>query len=264
MEKIIINENLIQYRIIESMDRVTYFTSAFLYHENGKGVLIDSGYRRMGQFILEDLQRSNVKLEYIIVTHYHKDHAEGSTVFSEIPIIASDAYSKTLERLKKVSDFVYETPKILVEDFISITINTSKVEIYKTPGHTNCGLTVCINDVYLYVSDNLLEDIDNKIIIPYLDLNADPVEHLELLEKYKEIQYDVLLLTHGLVKKYPNKSLEIDERVFYLDQFIKSDYQAELSECLLKDISNYSMTSIHKLNQRNARKKRVSSANQNN
>lgn len=262
MKKIIINKNLTQYQIIESMDRVTYYTSAFLYHTKEQGILIDTGYRRMGEFILEDLKKSGIKLKYIVVTHYHRDHAEGSTIFDNIPIIASIDYSDYFNKCCNSSAYVYNVPDILIESKSVFQLDTLIIEIFKTPGHTKCGLSVILNHEYLYVSDNLLEDIDNKIIVPYLDIDSDPIEHLELLSNYRDLLFKHLLLTHGPIKYKPNMEYELNERIFYLKKIIESDFNIDISDCLLRNIENYSMTSIHKINMRNAKKRRVSTANQ--
>jgi len=254
MEKIIITENLTQYRLIEALDRVSYYTSAFLYHNKGQGVLIDSGYRRLGKFIKKDLDQSNIVLKAIVITHYHKDHAEGSTVFKNVPIIASDLYEDTFMKCQNVTTYELVIPNILVEDKYLINIDTSRIEIFKTPGHTNCGLSVLINNDYLYVSDNLLEDINNKIIVPYLDVSSNPYEHYKTIYEYQYLQFKTLLLTHGQVKSNRNLKSEFGERLFYLENFIKSEFTKDIDECLQNDPENYSMTAIHKINVRNAKK----------
>lgn len=254
MEKIIINENLTQYRLIEALDRVSYYTSAFLYHHKGQGVLIDSGYSRLGQFIKKDLEHSKIILKGIVITHYHKDHAEGSTAFKGIPIIASDQYEATFYKCQNVCTQQLKVPDVLIEDNYFITLDTSRIEIFKTPGHTKCGLSVLINNEYLYVSDNLLEDINNKIIVPYLDISSNPYDHYKTIFNYQYLKFHTLLLTHGPVKQSPNLEYEFGERLFYLESFTKSEFTKNIDECLLSNTENYSMTAIHKINIRNAKK----------
>ncbi|MBI9012084.1 MAG: MBL fold metallo-hydrolase [Clostridiales bacterium] len=254
MEKIIISSNLTQYRLIETLDRVTYYTSSFLYHHKGQGVLIDSGYGRLGQFIKDDLEQSKIILNAIVITHYHKDHAEGSTVFNEIPIIASDQYEDTFYKCQNVCTQQLKIPNVLVKDKYFLTVDTSRIEIFKTPGHTKCGLSVLINNEYLYVSDNLLEDINNKIIVPYLDASSNPYDHYKTIYNYQNLKFHTLLLTHGPIKENVNLTHEFGERLFYLETFIKSKFSCNIEDCLLTNIENYSMTAIHKINVRNAKK----------
>lgn len=253
MEKIIINENLIQYRIIEKLDRVSYYTSAFLFHKEGEGILIDSGYYDMGQQIYNDIKEMNIDLKYIILTHYHKDHAQGAIVF-DTPIIASSEYKVNFDKGNATSKHQYGKPTIEVDDYIELSINTSTIEIYATPGHTPCGLSVFIDKAFLFVSDNLLEDLENKIIIPYLDVTANPYDQYKTILLYDELNPKHLLLTHGPVKLSPDLNYELSERLYYLEQFIKSDFEASLKECLIENVENYSMTAIHKINRRNAKK----------
>ena len=256
MEKVIINENLIQYRIVEKMDRVTYYTSAYLYHSNNEGILIDSGYYEMGEYIKKDIASMKIDLKYIIISHYHNDHAQGSIVF-DTPIIASDQYKMNYMKCNSSSKYNYREPDIKVHDYLQIDFDTSSIEIYKTPGHTPCGISVLINKEYLYVSDNLLEDINRKIIIPYLDVTADPYDHYKTMLLYDELSPKHLLFTHGPVKLFADLNYEFSERLYYLEKFINSNFDIELTDCLIGNVEDYSMTAIHKLNKRNA-KKRVS------
>ncbi|MCH4888887.1 MBL fold metallo-hydrolase [Acidaminobacter sp. JC074] len=253
MEKNIINENTIQYRILEKLDRVSYYTSAYLFHDNGQGILLDSGYYEMGDFIKKDLEEMNIELKYIVISHYHKDHAQGAIVF-DTPIIGSDQYETNLEKCNANYKRTYRKPDILVDDKLTVKINTSRIEIYKTPGHTPCGLSVLINGDYLYVSDNLLEDTDHRIIIPYLDITANPYDHYKTMLLYDELSPKHLIFTHGPVKLNADLNYEFSERIYYLEQLIKSDFSIDLCECLIRDKKNYAMTAIHKINQRNAKK----------
>lgn len=253
MEKIIINQHLIQYRIIEELDRVSYYTSAFLFHDNGEGILIDAGYYQMGLDIKKDIESMGINLKFIILTHYHKDHAQGAISF-DTPIIASNKYKPNFDKGNALSEHQYRKPNKLVDEYYEIILNTSRVEIYATPGHTPCGLSVFVNQSYLFVSDNLLEDIDNNIIIPYLDVTANPYDHYKTILLYDSLNPKHLLLTHGPIKMTPDLNYEFSERLFYLEQFIKSHYEASLEDCIIRDKSNYAMTAIHKANSRNAKK----------
>lgn len=128
MEKIKINEHLIQYRITEKLDRVTYYTSAYLFHQNGEGVLIDAGYYEMGKLIKEDLRKLEIELKYIIISHYHKDHAQGAIPF-DIPIIGSDKFETNYEKCQSVSKYNYRKPDILVKEKMNIKLHDISLEI---------------------------------------------------------------------------------------------------------------------------------------
>lgn len=254
MEKIIINEHIIQYRMIETHHRVTYYTSAFLLHEDGKGILVDAGYYALGEMIKKDIEKSNIELEYVIVSHYHKDHAEGSLVF-DVPIIGSDLYETNMSRTNGFSKYSYKKPDVLVKDYLEISLNTSKVEIYKTPGHTPCGLSVVINDEFLYVSDNLLEDVDGKVIIPFFDVTCNPNDLYRSILMYDSLDVKHLLFSHGPVKLNANLNFEYSERLFYLESLMNSDFTCDLEDCLIRNKDNYSLTMIHKSNRRNGKKR---------
>jgi len=253
MKKIVINDNLIQYRITEELDRVTYYTSAYLYHDNNEAILIDTGYYEMGQFIKEDLEKNNLKLKNIVISHYHKDHAQGAICFEE-PIIGSDQYKLNYEKCQSMSKYNYRKPDIVVDSSYELKVGDSIVEIIKTPGHTPCGLSVLINKEILYVSDNLLEDINGKIIIPYFDVTANAVDHYKTMLLYDQLSPKHLIFTHGPIKLHADLNYEFSERIYYLETLINNNYDVSLNECLIGDVSDYSMTAIHKINMRNGKK----------
>ncbi len=258
MIKYVHSEILIQYEFIEVLDRVSYNTSVFVIVSNGKAILIDAGYYKFASEIQLDLEKINLEVETIIITHYHRDHAEGSVYFDEANIIASQNYKANIVKCQNLlnEDGLYKTPDIIVNGSMNINFYGINIKIIETPGHTPCGLSVIVNDEYLYVSDMLLEDIDGKIIIPYIDLNSDPLNHLNSLNMYKDLNINSLLLTHGKPKFNidENKINEIlNSRIYYLESFISDSYES-IENCLLGDLSNYSMKEIHQLNIRNVKK----------
>lgn len=250
------NKHLIQFEFIEKLDRVTYTTSAFLWKQGDRGILIDAGYFDYGLKIKHYLLENNITIDYLIITHYHRDHAEGSLHFKEAKLIASDAYQTNFlkcQNLLKTNDF-YKEPDILVSGTKTFNISEFKITIISTPGHTPCSLSVIVNDDYLFVSDLILEDINEKMIIPYVDLNSNPSNHLRSLRKLQVTLTRNLMLSHGKSKFNCDNTLEFIERIFYLERFIEQHYDVDLQNCLMRPINEYAMVEIHKLNMRNAKK----------
>lgn len=51
---------------------------AVLLHKNQRAILIDTGHAGMAQFVLQRLRQLNIdRLDYLILTHLHPDHASG-------------------------------------------------------------------------------------------------------------------------------------------------------------------------------------------
>lgn len=256
MNIIQINNYMIKYEFLEEMDRVSYNTSVYLIYRDNKGLLIDSGYKKYAEKIIEDLKIRNISIEYIINSHYHRDHAEGSVLFDDAKIIASRSYRKNMENCQKmIEGYQYQIPHIIVDEYYKINFEGIKVEIYSTPGHTPCSISTLINNEYLHVSDLILEDIHSKIIIPYIDLNSNPINHLNSLNKIKKLEFKKYLLTHGQLLERTEDVLM--PRIHYLDSFIKSNFKAPLVDCLTGNQTDYTMKDIHKLNIRNSKRIKI-------
>lgn len=266
MNIIIHSKYLVQYEFLEVLDRVSYNTSVYAIIKNQKVILIDSGYYNYAMQISDDLKKKNLVIDTIIITHYHRDHAEGSVYFGNAKIIASHRYYDNLikcQKLLKINER-YKIPDIVIQESYEFNFEDIIIKVIETPGHTPCSISVVINNKYLYVSDLLLEDIKGKIIVPYIDTNSNVENHLKSLIKLNNLNVDSILFTHGKPRfglSEFNKNTIFKNRIYYLEKFIESNYSANIEACLLQDLKNYSMTEIHKLNIRNA-KKRVSAAHQ--
>jgi glyoxylase-like metal-dependent hydrolase (beta-lactamase superfamily II) len=251
-----LQSNLLQYQIIEHFDRVSYYTSAYLFVSEGEGVLIDTGTYEMGKFIKEDLEKRKIQLKYIILSHYHKDHAMGSLAFKNIPIVVGSEYELNQIKCTQLieSDLKFEEPQVIVEDKETLIFRDSKLNIYKTPGHTPCGISIIIDSQYIFVGDLILEDLDNKVIIPYIDKDANPKDHLKSLRLLEQFESHHLMLSHGR----PHFNIEISrflaDPIYYLERFIGSNYDGGLDYCLMGQKEDYAMCAIHKINKRNAKK----------
>ena len=257
VEKIQLTENLIQYRILEKLDRVSYYTSCYAFVKDGRAILIDAGYYKMGKFIKKDFLAHNIQLDKIIITHAHKDHIAGSLAFDHPFMIIGENYQRNLSRSQNSAPegkFFVE-PELIVKDTCTFLFRDSKFYIFKTAGHAPCGLSVIIDDAYLFVGDLILEDIDHKIIIPYIDKEAEPISHLKSLRALERFESHHLMLSHGNPKFNINIAQQLSHQIYYLERLIESNYEGNLDLCLMADKENYAMLAIHKINIRNAKKK---------
>jgi len=66
-------------------------TAALVVTSSGQSLLIDTGFTRHIERVLATLKLAGVtKLDYVVVTHYHHDHAEGfPTLAARFPIAIS-------------------------------------------------------------------------------------------------------------------------------------------------------------------------------
>lgn len=256
-EIINIRKDLIQFRFIENLDRVAYYTSVYALINDTNVLLIDTGYMKYAKQYTEWLDQHNLTVTDIIITHYHKDHAEGCVLFQNANLIASARFKAHFKHLQNSisSHYKLKKPDILINDEYHMKWGNSAITIFPSPGHTQCGLTVII-DQLMFVSDLLLQDLDGKMIIPYVDIHSDPVEHLRSLRKLLSYDNKSLCLTHGNIISEQSAHHFITQRIYYFERFIESNYQAPIELCLIYNKDEYAMKEIHKLNIRNAKKYR--------
>lgn len=257
VEIIQISKEITQYRILEKLDRVSYYTSCYAYVKDQHAILIDSGYYDMGLFIKADFEKKGIVLDKIILSHCHKDHLAGTLAFDQPFLIMGDNYQSNLSRCQLVAPqgMTFAEPDKVVRDTCSFLFRESKFYIFKTPGHAPCGLSVIINDEYLFVGDLLLEDINHKIIIPYIDKDAEPKSHLKSLRALERFESHHLMLSHGEPKFNIHISQHLSHQIYYLERLIESAYEGSLDLCLMGQQEDYAMLAIHKINRRNAKKK---------
>lgn len=118
-----------------------------------KSIVIDPGGDADG--LLEFINKNNLEIEYIVLTHGHADHIGGVIELEsnlEVPIIA---HSDEVELLKDSDENLSNQmstkpikiePSILVNDRDKFNIGDLEVEIIHTPGHTVGGMSLKIGD----------------------------------------------------------------------------------------------------------------------
>lgn len=112
-----------------------------------KATLVDPGSDPSK--ILDFISSNNLKLEFIIATHYHSDHTNGiKGIKNTIPtskIIASELDGQKLN--VKVDIFVSDNEKLKVGDI--------QLEFLLTPGHTPGGICIIVDNEAIITGDTL-------------------------------------------------------------------------------------------------------------
>lgn len=123
----------------------------------------------------------------IIETHVHADHLSGAKLLTEI--------TKTKYYISS-DDFKAKTDYVDLKNIEEIQIGENKIEIIKTPGHTNGSVCLLINDKALLTGDTLfLEGVGR----PDLGRNKEEIEKgsktlFLSLEKIKNLEKNIIIL----------------------------------------------------------------------
>ena len=129
------------FRIIGNVYFVgTYQASSHLI-DTGEGlVLIDTGYENSFYLVIDGIHRLGFDpkdVKYIINTHWHWDHTEGSAALAALSGAKNIIGRHDAENAKR-----YFTPDILVADGDTLTLGNTTFTFVETPGHTRGTVSV--------------------------------------------------------------------------------------------------------------------------
>lgn len=147
--------------------------------DNNNAAVIDPG--SADSRIIEYIDRSNLNLRYILLTHGHFDHIMGvKMLLKEFPEAKTVIGSKDLPMLKdsnlNASDqigrpFCLEGADITVKEGDEIALGDIRFKVIDTPGHTAGG--VCyLCDNALFCGDTLFCGSIGRTDLPTGDFNA--------------------------------------------------------------------------------------------
>ena len=126
------------------------------------GFIVDlGGYSRELKNIIE---KNDIQIQYIVLTHGHGDHIGGVQEhlkdFPDAKVVCSRAEEKMLldPELNEAHHFGPEKvsfkPDILVDDGETLTVGNMTMKFIMTPGHTEGGMCILVDDV-LFSGDTL-------------------------------------------------------------------------------------------------------------
>ena len=166
--------------------------------------------------MIELLKENNMVIKYIINTHEHGDHYEGSSnlkkLNNNIQILSSSEAKIFIDNPNKFADYTVggkankflkfkesseESHATKVDDIIEegkIVLNNRKFEIIKLSGHTEGSIGILTDDKILFVGDlfvgsQMLKKFD-------LLLLYDVKEYLNSVNKIKDIDFEYMVLGH--------------------------------------------------------------------
>jgi hydroxyacylglutathione hydrolase len=135
--------------IIERSMNDHYLSNAYLVADEpgGHGVLIDSG--GPPEPLLEAIEKNDLTVEHLLLTHHHGDHVENNHVFKDklgVEIIAHPIEAELLDDVDRDTQ-----PGEVLE------VGGLKIEFTHTPGHTAGMLAIKVNDDDVFTGDTLFK-----------------------------------------------------------------------------------------------------------
>ena len=113
----------------------------------GKGVLIDSG--APPKPLLEAIERHDLEVDRLLLTHHHHDHVAENHVFKERLGVEILAHPLEAERLLDVDRTMEPGEKL--------TVGSLEIEPLHTPGHTAGMLSLLVGGSEVFTGDTLFK-----------------------------------------------------------------------------------------------------------
>ena len=142
-----------------------------LYDENKKAVCIDPGFDMHS--IKNQIEKFQLNLEKIILTHGHFDHISAAAKLSEATkaeVVAHKDEKEVIETEGARMRLHYSVPQnITYIDEGEITCGDMTLKVIHTPGHTKGGICLYI-DKYLFSGDTIFKKYIGRCDLPTGDI----------------------------------------------------------------------------------------------
>ena len=138
----------------------------------GHGVLIDSG--APPEPLLEAIEKNDLTVAHLLLTHHHGDHVENNGVFKEklgVEIVAHPIEAELLDDVDRET-----RPGETLE------VGDLRIDFTHTPGHTAGMLAIKVNDDHVFTGDTLFKGSVGGVRAPgstgFYDLQSSIMEKL--------------------------------------------------------------------------------------
>jgi len=244
-----LKEDLILYQFTDKQARLGD-TIVVIKDENQKALLIDTAFPEYSQRVKEDLQGRGVTVTTLVLSHYHSDHVSGCPVFGDCEIYAGEQYERNYNNCKVWEPgYTYVVPNRLVKDGDRLVFGTYDLEFLLAPGHSLCSLITRVTPEIIHVGDLIMNTWDGLAALPFITDGGDFMQHMESLEKIKQLNPGIMLLPHGgAIQGRENIHGMVEKRLYYLEKTSGSMGTLPLPACLMDDIANYDHLEFHDTN----------------
>lgn len=250
MKKIDIKENIFLYEFNDNNIKTDFNINITAIVDGNRALIIDTGYEEQARLVKKDLMDNGISVELVVLSHYHPDHISGCKVFKGCSFIGSKLYKYNLERCKVwFPDEEFIEPNILMGEKGGLKFGTHDLSFIHTPGHCKCSISTVIDYEIIHVGDLIMKSHNGKDMIPYISDDGNFKEHIESLNMVAELEYNIVIPSHGEVL-YDKKKIKdtIFDRIYYLKKVDQSKGKLALEDCLRQSIENYESLRYHSIN----------------
>jgi len=167
-------------------------------------------------------RRGHGSVRYVINTHHHSDHTNGTYLFPEAEVLAHSLCREALQKWgqKNLTDAKRQTPglaeveirlpNVVFEHDTYIHLGARSLHITALPGHTNnCIGALVEGDKILFAGDAMLP-------VPYF-VWGNPEDSARSLRRIRELKPESVLQGHGQLLLRGELAYEIESSLHYLE-----------------------------------------------
>ena len=177
------------------------------------------------EFVEEKL---NLPIRYVINTHHHADHCWGNCFFPNAVIIGHELCRQMLEErtptaleIARQENPLYKQLTIIPpqmtfqEGFISLQIGKKHVKLFSTPGHSQDGISVLVEE------DKILFSGDAFMPLPFI-VEGDLEKYIETIMGFTKMGLENIVQGHGDIILRGEIEDKAKENVTYLKSIQKA------------------------------------------
>jgi cyclase len=196
-------------------------TATIIFTDEG-AVLVDTlPFPQETRQIRDFVAQRRTKINYVVNTHSHADHINGTYLFPEAVVIAHYQCRRLMERHAEVAlrqakeqtpalaDVQIRYPELLFNEGMTLRFGGKTVELHYAPGHSKDMITVHV------VEDRLLVASDAVMPVPYV-VGGDLDDMVNSLQTLKGLSLENLVQGHGEVLLRGEIEETLDAGIYYL------------------------------------------------
>ncbi len=135
--------------IVERSMQLEWLSNSYLVadEQGGRGVIVDSG--APPEPLLEAIERNELTVEHLLLTHHHHDHVAENPVYKERLGVEILAHPLEAERLLDVDR--------TIDPGETLEVGGLRIDPVHTPGHTEGMLSFRVGDGEVFTGDTLFK-----------------------------------------------------------------------------------------------------------
>jgi glyoxylase-like metal-dependent hydrolase (beta-lactamase superfamily II) len=215
----------------ERISEEIYVFTSDLYAQVTAGVIVTSEgavvvdtlpFPQETREILAFVQRRGLRVKYVINTHSHADHANGSYLFEEADLVAHQRCRRILRRHGKrvleeakvetpeVADVQLRLPSITFDQEANLRLGNRTMQLIPLPGHTPDSIGVYVQE------DKILFAGDAVMPVPYI-VGGDRAAMMDSLRAIGQLSLENIVQGHGEVILRGEVEKTLETSIFYLE-----------------------------------------------